>query len=227
MYKIATQSGNRKIDLMSVSRYTSFDSTDLHAACLSTDLSIQTNAYETLWRYLYQVALKVVYDQPDSEAFAQDCAQIALLRIYRRIKECREPTAFRAWARRIVSNVAIDELRRQKRLITLDPLAMDNEDDSSIDLTAENQSLPEATVFEQIGLTELNNLIDKAPISGRSRRVIVGRYLDDTSDELLAQTESDIVSQRVLPSHIQVTRSRNITKLRHWDLLQLFLEEIP
>ncbi len=71
-----------------------------------------------------------------------------------------------------------------------------------------------------INLENLRSLLEKAPISDRSRRVVIGRYLDDADDESLAQTESEIAQKDVLPSHIQVTRSKNITKLRKWDTLR-------
>jgi hypothetical protein len=44
--------------------------------------------------------------------------------------------------------------------------------------------------------------------------VVVGRYFDEQPDEALARTESDLAGQTVLPSHIQVTRAKNLAKLR-------------
>ena len=203
-------------------QYTIIDSAELYAACRSTNHSEQVNAYEMLWRYLYRVALQVVYDQPDAEAFAQDCAQAALIRVHERLLECREPAAFRTWARRIVSHEAIDQLRRHKRLV---PLTPENSDEPVMRLPAEKQASPEAAVLHNIGQVELGSLIRQAPISDRSRRVILGRYFSGIPDELLAQKESMSASQEVLPSHIQVTRSKNISKLRGWEPLQLFLQK--
>jgi len=55
--------------------------------------------------------------------------------------------------------------------------------------------------------------------------VVIGRYLDDSDDETLARAESELAGSDVLPSHVQVTRAKNIAKLRQWPLLTQFLEE--
>ncbi len=202
------------------SRYAAFDSAELYAACCSTAPSVQAAAYATLWLYLYQIALQVVYDQPEAEALAQDCAQIALVRVHERLEECKEPAAFRTWTRRIVSHVAIDELRRRKRLL---PIERGESGAVATNQFVDNQPTPDAAVLERVGLEELRKLISQAPISDRSRRVVLGCYLDNIPDEKLAQTESELVGRAIRPSHVQVTRSKNIAKLRDWGPLQSFL----
>lgn len=199
------------------------NSTELYAACRSADRLTQAAAYETLWGYVYRVAFYMVRDQPEADALAQDCAQVALVRVYERLEECREPAAFRVWARRIVSHIVIDELRRRKRLV---PLAKDEWRAKSNDIPPPANSQPslEATVFEKASQAELRNLIMRAPISDRSRRVVVGRYLDNTADDVLAQAESKLIGRLVLPSHVQVTRAKNLAKLRDWDPLRAFFE---
>ena len=198
----------------------SFDSLELYASCRSRNANVQATAYETLWTYLYRVALQIVYDQPGAGAMAQDCAQIALVRIHQRLAECREPAAFRTWTRRIVSHIAIDELRHRKRLLP----AFGNESDMLVIDTPlkEYHPSPDTVVMKNMGLEELRSLIKQAPISDRSRRVALGRYLDDIPDETLAQVESDMSGQPVRPSHIQVTRSKNMVKLRNWEPLYSF-----
>ncbi len=204
------------------SKYGPFDSAELYAAFHSTAPGVQATAYETLWAYLYRVVFHVVYDQPDADALAQDCAQIALVRVHERLAECREPAAFQAWARRIASHVAIDELRRRRRLSRL--LDPDEAGDVVTSLPDQSQPSPDVEVLENIRVEELRRLISLAPISDRSRRVVLGCYLDNIRDEKLAQIESERASQTVRPSHIQVTRSKNIAKLRDWEPLQSFLE---
>ena len=162
----------------------------------------------------------MVRDQPDAEALAQDCAQDALIRIHERLADCREPRAFRTWAKRIVSHKAIDALRRSAR----QRLFADNAEDDPAFRLSTTSSLPQldTVVLAEIGLAELRNLLDQAPLSDRSRRVVIGRYLDDIPDETLAQTESALTGQTVRPSHVQVTRAKNIQKLRNWELLSTF-----
>ena len=193
------------------------DSAELYEAFHSTDPLARAAAYEALWNYLYRVALKVVRDQSDAESLAKDCAQTALVSVHERLAECRDPHAFRAWARRIVTNAAIDELRRRRRLV---PLVEDESDDFTAYPASNSEPSPEVTALDEIGLTDLRRLISQAPIGGRSRRVVIGRYLDDTPDELLAQAESELSGQPVQPSHIQVTRAKDIAKLRGWKPLR-------
>ena len=187
------------------------DSAEWYEACCSADPLVRAAAYVTLWNYLYRVALRVVQDQPDAESLAEDCAQTALFSVHERLAECRDPNAFRAWARTIVTNVALDELRRRRRLV---PLTEDEQDDLTAYPTASNEPSPEVVALDEIGLTELRRIIDQAPIGERSRRAVIGRYLDNMPDELLAQAESELSGQSVQPSHIQVTRAKDIAKLR-------------
>jgi len=191
------------------------ESVALHTACGSPDTAVQTAAYRTLWHYLYRVAAAMTRTQPDGDALAQDCAQRALLRIHQQFQRCEEPKAFRVWARRIVSNLVIDELRRRKRL---QPLPEGDPDSIHPDHL-------EGRVFGRITAVSLRQLLNQAPISDRSRRVVIGRYLDDSDDETLARAESELAGSDVLPSHVQVTRAKNIAKLRQWPLLTQFLEE--
>ena len=199
--------------------YTHAGSVELYHACGSAEPQVQASAYQALWQYLCRVALQIVYDKADRESLAQDCAQVALIRVHERLAECTEPAAFLAWARRIVANVAIDELRRQKRLAPLD------DDQEHGDVLSSGQATTfEASALERIDQAQLRALIERAPISARSARVVLGRYFDDLPDEVLAQIESRLAGQPVLPSHIQVTRTKDIARLRLWEPLRAFLK---
>lgn len=195
------------------------DSADLFNACGSADTAVQAAAYRELWTYLYRVAWHMTSRQPDQEALAQDCAQRALVRIHQQRLRCQEPKAFHAWSRRIVSNLVIDELRRRQRL---QPLP-DSESKRLPPLSP--TANPESKTLGRLTAVALRQLLNQAPISDRSRRVVIGRYLDDHDDEQLAQIESELAGEAVLPSHVQVTRSKNIGKLRQWPLLRQFLQE--
>lgn len=195
------------------------DSADLYEACGSSDRTIQAEAYQVLWEYLYRIALHITAQQPDQEALAQDCAQRALIRIHQQRLRCEEPKAFRTWSRRIVSNLTIDELRRRKRLQPLPDPTHEAQLDTQ---TAPN---PELETADLLTAVSLRHLLQTSPMSERSRRVVIGRYLDDRDDDSLAQTESELAGEDLRPSHIQVTRSKNISKLRQWPLLRRFLDE--
>jgi hypothetical protein len=84
----------------------------------------------------------------------------------------------------------------------------------------------QTAVLANLTADALRQLLQQAPISDRSQRVVIGRYLDDTPDDLLAQAETALSQHLLLPSHIQVTRSKNMAKLRRWPLLTQFLQVI-
>jgi RNA polymerase sigma factor (sigma-70 family) len=195
------------------------DSAVWYAACRSPERSIQASAYEALFAYLSRAALHIVRDQPGADGLAQDCAQNALIRIHERLDECREPAAFRSWARQIVSHLALDGLRRRSKLV----FAAEDEPEYVVEVTGDDHS-PEEEIAAAANESALYAAIHSAPISGRSRRVVIGRYLQDLPDEPLAERESELAGKTVLPSHIQVTRAKNMAKLRSWEPLLDLLE---
>jgi RNA polymerase sigma factor (sigma-70 family) len=199
------------------------DSNTWFAACQNSDPQVQATAYEALFIYLSRVALHIVRDQPGAEDLAQDCAQIALIRIHERLEECREPAAFRTWARQIVSHLAIDSLRRRSRLT----FAAEDELEVVLYDTAVDRPSPEEEAATTDNESVLYATIQSAPLSERSRRVVIGRYLQELPDEPLAERESQLAGQTVLPSHIQVTRAKNMAKLRTWEPLLTLLEITP
>jgi RNA polymerase sigma factor (sigma-70 family) len=195
-------------------------SAELYAACRSQDLSIQEDAYNRLWDYLYQVALKIVYDQPNAPDLAQDCAQEGLVRIHNLINECHTPTAFLGWSRTIVGHIAIDILRKRGRLM---PLEEDDGEETGRQWPGGGPSLEEEVVAEMM-MDQILDLLNKAPISQRSRLTITSRFVDDLPDESLAESVSQLEGKEVLPSHLQVTRSKNLKKLQKWPLLRQSLK---
>lgn len=191
-------------------------SVELYAACRSADRQQQTAGYEALWPHVLRAAYFVVRDQADAEALAQDCAQRALVRVHTHLPDCREPAAFRVWAQRIATRLALDELRQRKRLL---PLGDDEADEAPGLSLADPQTPLETEAVSHLDTHDLQQLIERAPISERSRRVVVGRYFADAPDEVLAHTESNLSGQTVLPSHVQVTRTKDIARLRAWQPL--------
>lgn len=212
----------RVAELAAITARDDFDTAELYAACGSDDPETQTAAYRTLWAYLLRVTGSMTARQPDGAALAQECAQRALIRVHERLAECREPRAFRAWARRIASRLVIDELRRRKRLAPLPEPGSSNDAAPGGDLPAPDPA-PEALTLDTLTTEALRALLLQAPMSERSRRVVIGRFLDDHDDDELAQAEEALASQPVRPSHVQVTRAKNIAKLRRWPLLRDYL----
>lgn len=198
------------------------DSVTLYAGCTSNDPAQQSEAYEQLYAYLYRVALRVVRAQPDPEALAQDCAQKAVIRVYKKIETCNGPESFKGWSRKIAFNEGIDVLRKRERLYDL------TDEEGNVRPEAEEKAqtvLPEQVVQASSRDEMLRTLLLQAPISDRSKRVVIGRIVDDHDDTYLAAVESELVGSLVKTSHIQVTRSKNLKKLSEYRPILDFLEE--
>lgn len=197
------------------------DSVTLYQRCKKDDS--RSEAYGELFQYLYRISYGIVYRQPDADALAQDCAQESLVKIHQELHGLLEPKAFLSWSRRIVHNRTIDELRKRKRLQPL--RSEENHPDNPNLPAAFLLEMEKQPVLEQMTEAALRELMAGAPVSDRSRRVVNGRYLDNLPDTQLAETETRLADTLVEPKHIQVTRSKNIQKLKQWPDLRAFLLE--
>jgi RNA polymerase sigma factor (sigma-70 family) len=181
------------------------DNQSLYAACGQEGSDAQSAAFTILWDYVYRIAYAMLHTRPDAEALAADCTQITLLKIHRSMAQCREPAAFRGWAAQIARRTVID-LVRQDAHVQLVPLPIDDD--------APHQ----AFVVQPPSTNDLHALllaaIQNGRLSERSQRVVIGRFFHDQADEALARVESQLSGETVLPSHIQVTRAKNLAKLR-------------
>jgi len=184
----------------------SADSQTLYAACGDDGSDAQIDAFEQLWSDLYRLAYTMLRDRPGGDLLAADCAQAALIKVYRNLAQCRNPAAFREWAAQVLRRVVIDELRRPEHARRV---ALPENGEHSAMLAAPPDTSPDADLR-----ATLLTAIERGPLSDRSRRVVVGRYFNEQPDEALARAESDLAGQAVLPCHIQVTRAKNLSKLR-------------
>jgi RNA polymerase sigma-70 factor (ECF subfamily) len=87
---------------------------DLVRRAQAADVEAYGRLVQATQKMTYAVALGVVRDP----ALAQDAAQEAYLRAFRRLNELQEPAAFVSWLRRIVITVALN-MRRARRFTLL------------------------------------------------------------------------------------------------------------
>ena len=182
------------------------DSLTLYAACQQDGSDAQADAFNLLGTYLLRIARAMLRSRPEGDALAQDCTQLALIKIHRSLDQCRTPIRFREWCGQVVRRVVIDELRRpdQRRVVPLP------DDEEHVPWLASEDLLTGAVDLHAL----LQEVIARGPMSERSRRVVAGRYFQEQPDEMLAAEEARLAGQPVLPSHIQVTRAKNINALR-------------
>jgi RNA polymerase sigma factor (sigma-70 family) len=180
-------------------------SAELYAACRRQGSAAQLDAFEQLAAHLYRVAHAMLRDRNDGQDLAADCVQLALIKVHQHLDQCREPEAFQGWAARILRRTVLDALRHAAV--------------TRSEALPEDGALPQSAIIappaDPDELAELlRSAIASAPLSDRSRRVVVGRFFEDRDDHDLARAESEYASQVVLPSHVQVTRAKNLAKLR-------------
>jgi len=177
---------------------------ELYIACAAEGSEAQRAAFTTLWGELYRIAYAMLRAYPDPEALAADCTQIALIKVHRNLAQCEHPERFSSWAAQILRRTVLDEIRRP----ALRRRAELPDDGAGLPNIAP-PSVPEG----DLRATLLAAIAD-GRLSERSQRVVIGRYFAEAADETLAQAESVHAGQPVLPSHIQVTRAKNLAKLR-------------
>jgi RNA polymerase sigma factor (sigma-70 family) len=185
----------------------SIDNQRLYEACRQDGSAAQSEAFTVLWSHLYRVAYAMLHSRGGGDTLAADCTQTALLKIHRNLDQCRDPAAFRGWAAQIARRAVIDAVRQDAR-VQFVPLHGDE------DAPHDAYAVPPPADAADLRALLLAALRD-GPLSERSRRVVIGRFFADQPDEALARVESQLGGETVLPSHIQVTRAKNLAKLRH------------
>jgi RNA polymerase sigma factor (sigma-70 family) len=86
---------------------------NLIAACLRGDRAAQRQLYEQYKLPLYRVCLRYARDQQEAEDWLHE----AFLVIFRDLGQFRQEGPLGGWLRRVTINVALQQLRRQKRKV--------------------------------------------------------------------------------------------------------------
>ncbi len=182
---------------------------ELYTACGQDGSEQQRQAFALLYQELYPICLFMLQTAtiPEPQELAQDCAQEAVVKIWKYLTTCTQPESFRNWAKTIARNQTLNELARlkRKREETLDHILDKPQED--------HRALPAAALDNQEKYLALLDLVASAPISERSRYVILAKYLLNLTEEEISQALSEKEGTEVRPSHVQVTRAKNFKKL--------------
>lgn len=208
------------------------DGRKLHEACRAGGQA-QVEAFQTLGRYLYQVAYNLVRDRAQLHDLAEDCSQEALITVWQSLDGVEDPDRFLSWSARVVINKVYDSCRRlgvglggeqagaaaaaqiaRRRRI---PLGRQNsldeirESGSQLqDIIADiPENLPDAH-FSRRELVELltDGIACHPVLSDQSKIVLIRGFLNDWDDGMLA------TALHTTRSNIHTIRSRDLDHLR-------------
>lgn len=127
-----------------------------------TDLIIQAQAgdrrsFDQLVARAYPLVFNTAYRILGDYDLASDATQTAFVRAYRSLRSFRRSSSFTTWLYRIVSNVCLDIVRRQKR--QAQSLTLQSEDEQFTEREIpDDRAQPEQTALE----TELQAAVHRA-----------------------------------------------------------------
>lgn len=126
------------------------------------DLIIQAQAgdrhsFDQLVAKAYPLVFNTAYRILSDHDAAADATQTAFVRAYRSLRTFRRSSSFTTWLYRIVSNVCLDVVRRQKR--QAQSLTLESEDDQFVERDIpDDRAQPEQTAMEN----ELQKAVHRA-----------------------------------------------------------------
>ena len=156
------------------------------------------NAYEALVaaheKNVYNLALRMTGNPADAE----DMAQEAFLKAYRSLSEFRGDSKFSVWLYRIVSNVCLDFLRKQKRRQTVSLSVEDDEgEETQLDIPDLAQS-PEELLERRMTREAVQKGLALLPPD--QRQILLLREIQGLSYEEISQAldiETGTVKSRI------------------------------
>ena len=182
---------------------------ELYTALSQSGSEQQKQAFEILYQELYAISFFMLQTTaaPEPRALAQDCAQEALVKVWKHLATCEQPDAMRSWAKSIVRNQTLNEIARLKRKM------VDSLDDHVDKPLLDSQTTPVANFQAKEKYNAILDLLAVAPLSERSRYVILAKYLLQMTEEEICQALTQREGSEVKPSHVQVTRAKNFKKI--------------
>lgn len=145
---------------------------DLIRAAQTGDRDALITLLREIENHVYRTAFYILKNEQD----AHDAAQEALIRIYTKIDSYEEKAQFKTWVQRIVTNICIDKLRKNKPVVSIEEHEM----------VFEGRDNVEREVMSGYIIQDIREAIDQLPVHHRS--VVVLRYLQDFSYNEIAES---------------------------------------
>ncbi len=192
---------------MSLSRsYTDFSDPELIFACQRNDEIALRHLLErhrwTIVHFLHKLV-------PGFKDYS-DLIQETNIRIWRSIYQLKDPRAFKAWLKQIVTNLYYDELRKMPRfqIVSIDePLTAEDGSAKPVREIADSSEQPESKMLS----LELSDVLEKAvsSIPEQFRTAAMLRDVDGLSYEEIAtltDTELGTVKSRIARARIKIQK---------------------
>jgi RNA polymerase sigma factor (sigma-70 family) len=197
----------------------------LHPACLGAlGEKKRKRGFEELATYLYRLAH---WKWPH---IAEDAVQEALVRVYDRVDQCRNPGAFLAFAIQQLRDAAKKLSKAKTRELSLDELLeQDFYGDMSADKAvgmAEEERVEEAALYADLKrqvAARIKQVRRQNPRAHRQLNAVCLRYFRELSNAEIATV------LKTTPENVSVLISRGLEKLRKdkqlWDLAEEILRQ--
>jgi RNA polymerase sigma-70 factor, ECF subfamily len=174
--------GLRAVELMTVKDHSSADDPALVRAARRGDMA----AFEELVARHRDKIFARAYSMMRNEEEAVDLSQEAWVKGWQRLRQFQGESSFGTWMTRIVINLCLDQLRKQKRQRTESIEAMDEESGGV------ERQMPVVTANPTAGLerVELRQRIDRAlgQLSYEHRTVLVLHEFEEMEYKAIART---------------------------------------
>jgi RNA polymerase sigma-70 factor, ECF subfamily len=173
---------NKEAPRASISAHEDVDDRALASAAQNGDRDAFRTLFDRYHRRAYALAFGVLRHQDD----ALDVVQDAFIKAHRHLDKFEGASSFYTWLYRIVMNLAIDQLRKRRRVrpVELDDEAIEGVDDALLPRVLGGN--PGRALLDK----EIRARIDLAlgELSDNHRAVLVMRELEGLSYEAMAQT---------------------------------------
>jgi RNA polymerase sigma factor (sigma-70 family) len=171
----------------------------------------QQRAFKELWAYLYPIA----YYKSGTQEHAEESTQSALVKIWEKSRQCKDPERFLGWSKVVLLNEVRMSYRTQSRekSITETDLRNDREEDVVEQVTTQShKSINIRAIEDRITGYEktqrLHEVLQSALRSENQQIVIEGLFFQGLEIGTLAK------GLNTSPSNIYTLKSRALSRLR-------------
>ena len=159
--------------------------------CLQNDRKVQEQLYRKYFKTMYQIRISYSGDRVE----AKDILQDAFVKVFTSLEKFDAKGSLEGWVRRIVTNTAIDHLRKKRRVVFTDGFTEEPEDEER-----------SSSFFRELSTDTILRFIRQLPDGAR---IVFNLFaVDDLSHKEIAEK----LQISVGTSKSQYNRARNLLK---------------